>query len=113
MEVPLGNGGAASAAPFFLMTKAPSNRFLAVTIANGPHCCAAVSALDDIRILASRAPALPMPNCSIPAKCRCRFKKYVDRRDDDEGRRFRFGVERAAWYAGGQRRKSRGRRTAD
>ena len=113
MEVPLGNGGAASAAPFFLIPKAPSNRFPAVTIANGPHCCAAVGALDDIRILASRAPALPMPNCSMRAKCRCRFKKFVDRRDDDEGRRFRFGVERAAWYAGGQRRKSRGRRTAD
>jgi hypothetical protein len=72
----------------------------------------AVIVLKDTRILASRAPALPMPNCSRPAKCRCRFKKFADRRDDDEGRWFKFAVERAAWRAGGQRRKSRGRRTA-
>jgi hypothetical protein len=72
-----------------------------------------VGALEDVRVLASHAPSLPMPNCSMPGECRCRFKKYVDRREDEQGRRFRYSQERSAWYAGGQRRKSRGRRQAD
>jgi hypothetical protein len=85
----------------------------AVTIATSPDCCAAASAFKDTRILATQAPTLPVPNCSMPTKCRCRFRKYVDRREDNEGRRFKVGAERGAWYAGGQRRKSRGRRNAD
>jgi hypothetical protein len=88
-------------------------KYPAVTIVPGQKRCPAVEALEDTRILANHAPALPMPNCSIPSECRCRFKKYVDRREDEEGRRFRFGAERSSWYACGQRRKSRGRRTKD
>jgi hypothetical protein len=72
-----------------------------------------VSALEGVRILASHAPPLPMSNCTMPGKCRCRFKKYVDRREDEQGRRSSLGQERAAWYAGGQRRKSKGRRGKD
>jgi hypothetical protein len=87
--------------------------YSAVTIATGTDCCGAASGLEDTRTLATQAPTLPMLNCSMPAKCRCRFKKYGDRREDNEGRRFNFGAERGAWYAGGQRRKSRGRRNAD
>lgn len=90
-----------------------SSKYPAVTIAPGLQHCAAVEALEGMRILATHAPTLPMPNCSMAADCRCRFKKYVDRREDEEGRRFRFAGERSAWYAGGQRRKSRGRRPKD
>jgi hypothetical protein len=90
-----------------------ATKYPAVTISMGAKRCAAVEALDGVRILATHAPPLPMQNCSIKADCRCRFKKYVDRRDDEEGRRAKFGPERAAWYAGGQRRKSQGRRTRD
>jgi hypothetical protein len=88
-------------------------KYPAVAIVTGPDCCEPVGALAGMRILAMRAPALPMPKCTMPAKCRCRFKKYVDRRDDEEGRRFAYGQERAAWYAGSQRRTSRGRRDRD
>jgi hypothetical protein len=66
-----------------------------------------------MRILATHAPTLPMPNCTMPDACRCRFKKYVDRRDDEQGRRFRYGQASGAWYAGSQRRKTRGRREKD
>src|SRR5262245_4397030 len=98
--------------PFFnAMTQ--GRKFPAVTIAMPARCCEAVSALVGKRILASQAPKLPMPNCSMPDKCRCRFQKYSDRRDDEQGRRFGFGQERGAWYAGSQRRKSKGRRSAD
>jgi hypothetical protein len=72
-----------------------------------------VSTLAGARLLAGRAPRLPVADCTMPAECRCRFQKYSDRREDDQGRRFHYGHERAAWYAGGQRRKSSGRRTAD
>ncbi len=98
--------------PPFLLLMA-SSKFPAVTVQPGAKRCAAVEALEGVRILAIHAPALPMPNCSMSGTCKCRFKKYVDRRDDEEGRRFKFGAERNAWYAGGQRRKSRGRRAKD
>jgi hypothetical protein len=96
--------------PFFMAT---TKKFAAVTIVTGAKRCPAVERLEDTRILAAQAPTLPVPNCTMPGECRCRFKKYVDRREDAEGRRFRFGQERNAWYAGGQRRKSRGRREKD
>ena len=91
----------------------PVKPYASVTIAPGTKRCGAVEALEGMRILAGHAPPLPMPNCSMPDKCRCRFKKYTDRRDDEEGRRARFGAELGSWYAGGQRRKSRGRRPKD
>lgn len=92
---------------------AQAKKYTAVTIATPDKCCGAVSALEGVRILADHAPSLPMPNCTMPKACRCRFKKYVDRREDEQGRRFKYGGERSAWYAGGQRRKSRGRREID
>lgn len=90
-----------------------STKFSAVTIETGTRHCAAIEALVGKRILATDAPTLPMPSCSMAPACRCRFKKYVDRREDEDGRRFNFGSERSAWYAGGQRRKSKGRREKD
>ena len=99
--------------PFFIdMPQAPK-KYPAVTIVTGAKRCGAVTALDGVRILASQAPPLPIPNCTMPTVCRCRYKKYVDRREDDQGRRFKFGGERSAWYSGSQRRKSRGRRDQD
>jgi hypothetical protein len=91
----------------------PMKKYHGVTIASGANCCGAVSALEGMRMLATHAPTLPMSNCTMPAQCRCRFRKYADRREDEQGRRFRFGQERGAWYAGGQRRKSSGRRDKD
>jgi hypothetical protein len=92
---------------------AQNKKFAAVTVAAPSRCCDAVSTLAGMRILAIEAPMLPMAGCTMPAQCRCKFQKYVDRRDDDQGRRFAFGQERSAWYSGGQRRKSHGRRTVD
>jgi hypothetical protein len=91
-----------------------TRKYHGVTIASGSHCCGAVNALDGMRMLATHAPTLPMSNCTMPAACRCRFRKFADRREDEQGRRFRFGQqERGAWYAGTQRRKSQGRRDQD
>ena len=84
--------------------------YSAVSIVSARDCCLQVKALNGHRILAATAPRLPLENCSTPYQCRCRFEKYSDRRDGDEGRRFDDASERAAWYAGQQRRKGRGRR---
>ena len=73
--------------PFFMVMTAPK-KFPAVTIATGTDRCNAVGALEGVRILATDAPALPMPDCTMPAACRCRYKNRVDRRDDEQGRRF-------------------------
>ena len=101
-----------SGRPFFF-AMAQTSKFRAVTIAAPARSCDAVSAVGSVRILAIHAPALPMPNCKMPDQCRCRFQKYSDRREDDQDRRFQFGQERAAWFAGRQRRQSRDRRTID
>jgi hypothetical protein len=98
--------------PFF-NAMSPARNYPAVTIAMPARCCEAVSAFEGKRILASQAPKLPMRDCTMPDKCRCRFRKFTDRREDEQGRRFRYGEERGAWHAGGQRRQSRGRRLAD
>jgi hypothetical protein len=85
----------------------------AVLLVTARNCCVAVKALEGSRILAAKAPSLPMPDCSMPSQCRCRFQKYTDRRNNDENRRFLYASERSAWYSGDQRRQSSGRRTAD
>jgi len=90
-----------------------SRKFAAVTIAPALECCDAVGQLEGVRLLAIKAPTLPVSGCTMPDRCRCRFKKYVDRREDEQGRRFLYGQERAAWYSGSQRRHSRGRRAVD
>jgi len=90
-----------------------SRKFPGVTVTSPLKCCDAIKVLHGKRILADQAPMLPLPTCSMPDQCRCKFQKHTDRRDDEEGRRFRFGQERDAWYAGSQRRKSRGRRGTD
>ena len=85
----------------------------AISLVAARNCCVAVKTLEGSRILAVKAPSLPLPDCSIPSQCRCRFQKYTDRRDDEETRRFLYASERSAWYSGEQRRKLRGRRTDD
>ena len=87
-------------------------KYPAVSLVASRGCCAAVKGLAGSKILATAAPNLPLPDCSMPDQCRCKFQKYSDRRDDDN-RRFQFSSERSAWYSGGQRRKSGGRRTND
>lgn len=94
--------------------KSPNGKaYAAVSLLAARGGCAAVKVLENKKILAVNAPRLPLPECSMPDKCRCRYQKYTDRRDEDENRRFQFSSERSAWYSGEQRRKTRGRRTKD
>ena len=84
--------------------------YSAVSLVSSSGACAAVKALKGHRILAAAAPRLPLPGCSLPSQCKCRFQKYPDRRDDDEGRRFDDASERARWFSGEERRSERRRR---
>jgi hypothetical protein len=83
----------------------------AVAIITASDCCSEVKSLKGTRKLAVEVPRLPLPDCSMPQQCRCRFKKYPDRRSDEEDRRSLGASERSIWYAGEQRRKARPRRT--
>ncbi len=108
--VPLGNGGRLRPPLFFAMVT--SRKFPAVSIATKLTCCDAVSELEGGKILATAAPTLPMSNCTMPAKCRCRFQKYVDRRDDEQPEipvRLRALCLVCGWPA----QKIQGRRNSD
>lgn len=87
-------------------------KYPAVALVASRGSCAAVKGLAGSKILATAAPSLPLPDCSMPGRCRCKFQKYADRRDEDD-RRFQFASERSAWYSGSQRRTSGGRRISD
>ena len=85
----------------------------AVSIVTAGNCCLAVKSLKGIKALAVAAPRLPLPDCSMPHACQCRFQKYADRRAEDEDRRLLGSSERSTWFNGAQRRKSRSRRAGD
>jgi hypothetical protein len=86
-------------------------QYPAVAIITAGSCCSAVKSLMNAKRLVFEAPSLPLPDCSMPQQCRCRFRKYADRRSDDEDRRLLGTSYRAVWYAGEERRKLRPRRT--
>ena len=89
-------------------------KFSAVTIVATSGCCETGRLLLGQRILAANAPRLPLPDCSRPAECRCRFQKHADRREGELERRFvQSNWHTTAWDGQGDRRKKRGRRKSD
>ena len=88
-----------------------ASKFVAVTIIAARECCSAVQELAGEKILAAKAPRLPLDDCTAPSSCQCRFKKLSDRRDGDDDRRYHLRNEtQSIWYQGPQRRKSTDRR---
>jgi hypothetical protein len=89
-------------------------KYAAVMVAASPLACEAAKTQDGRRILAADAPRLPLSDCTQPQDCRCRFSKFADRRDGDEGERRHYGVSmRSALRVGKERRRSVGRRRDD
>lgn len=86
--------------------------FAAVTVVPGTPCCHAARALAKERLLADRAPRLPLPDCSQPDVCNCTYEKHDDRRSGKD-RRAAGLWQPGLWSEGGERRKSKGRRTND
>jgi hypothetical protein len=92
--------------------KAAGRLFVAVTIVPGTPCCHAARTLAKERILADRAPRLPLADCSQPDVCNCTFEKHADRRAGKD-RRTSGLWQPGLWKDGGERRKNKGRRSSD
>jgi hypothetical protein len=91
--------------------KASAADYRAIGIIPGAHCCGSAKKAFGRKFLERDSPPLPLPGCTSPEACRCRFKKYVDRRQDD--RRHPFGGAFGWNTAADDRRKRRGRRASD
>jgi hypothetical protein len=92
-------------------TAAPN--YASATIVAPASCCAAVQAVANQPFLATRAPLLPLRDCTMPGQCQCRYQKATDRRDEDAGRRGDANSLQAAWFRDRERRHLPGRRRGD
>jgi hypothetical protein len=96
-------------------TKAPGpikEPWHAVSVVGASGACPATELLRDKRFLSNEAPALPLPQCSSPSRCKCTYCHWSDRRaflrrETDRGRfpRPRLGKEerRQGLQANGRR----------
>ena len=88
-----------------------TNAFQAVSVIACPQACAAAAKVQGERFLARRAPRLPLPDCSRPTACRCRFEKFADRRRGSQ--RSPYTNLLVPSFGGAEKRKNRGRRSTD
>jgi len=85
--------------------------FRAVSIAPSIMCCTAATQVAGRRYLSRQAPRLPLPTCTMPTRCSCKFLKNRDRREGD--RRLFGAAETNRWFAGTDNRKRLCRRSSD
>ena len=81
-----------------------SGEFAAVTVARTTDCCDAAKDTTEHPLLLSSQPTLPLPGCSMPERCVCRFRMWPDRRIGD--RRFSGGTGALENKRKGDRRRS-------
>jgi hypothetical protein len=102
----------ASTKPAPAAARAPARAgpdYRAVSIdSRGPRCAAAKRCADT-RFLMREAPPLPLPACTMAAKCTCIFRKVPDRRDAD--RRLFGGMRTTQWFTGRDSRTGVDRRS--
>lgn len=84
----------------------------AVSIVRGRFCCNAARMIGEQRFLDSQAPRLPLPDCSGPETCQCKYKHHDDRRGSPRRREERIGF-RDHRHAGPERRVAPSRRKSD
>ena len=80
--------------------------FRAVSIISRAPSCEAARAPSGQRRLAQGC-SLPLADCTMPALCKCQFKKHSDRRLDDD-RRMLGSTMRGSLYGIKERRGKRG-----
>ena len=87
--------------------------FHAVEIRCSSSGCLAARSLAELRFL-SRAspPQLPLPDCTQPDRCTCRYLHHDDRREEPR-REFDAGSSGIHWMVAINRRTGRGRRADD
>ena len=91
--------------------RSPSLRFHAVSIVPGQTACKEVLALKDVRLLSVEGPRVPLPNCTTPHQCDCRFQHHDDRRAGPRRQPGRSSATQA--WTDAERRTGRGRRSTD
>lgn len=89
----------------------PARTFQAVSIFHGAYACPAARQLSELRYLAKDAPTLPLPDCTMPDSCECRYLKHKDRRSAQ--RRLVDFTTSQRIYRGQERRVLKGRRSSD
>jgi hypothetical protein len=98
-------------APEASTTPTRARYYHAVAIVPKTSSCEEARSVAGVRYLSREAPPLPLPTCPQPERCRCRFEKFDDRRQDDDRRDI---ASSGRWYAGEEkRRQPRGRRITD
>lgn len=75
--------------------------FAGVELQCGAAACRSASAMRGQRVLATEAPALPLPDCDA-ARCECRYRKRSDRREDSR-RGEDFGLAPVVFAASDRR----------
>ena len=66
--------------PRKLSPPSEANKWHAVSVVPGDGPCDAVVQARGARFLAAEAPRIPLPQCAWPARCRCTYRHYADRR---------------------------------
>ena len=77
--------------------------FRAVSIISRAPSCEAARAPSGQRRLLAQGCSLPLPDCTMPALCKCQYKKHPDRRMDDD-RRMLGSTSRGASFGISERR---------
>lgn len=88
---------------------AESSPYSALSVIPNRASCPAAFAIMHNRFLIAEAPTLPLPMCTWPLSCTCKFRTHEDRRVTD--RRNNSGEE--ATVTRKERRQSFGRRFTD
>lgn len=100
-------------APPFVKVQTATNPhpYHAVSVTPGMMRCPKAAKLRGVRFLSRSAPSIPLPGCTMPQECACRFQKHNDRRHGD---RRLFGCDPDdRYFSGTERRRSFGRRSTD
>ena len=95
-----------------LQKKPVARPFQSVAVFRGNVACKMAHRFGEHRFLVRSAPTLPLPECSMPHKCTCRYIKFNDRRQAEQRRLMDIGFATQI-YAAQDRRTRRGRRSGD
>jgi hypothetical protein len=94
------------------MTNKTTSRWSAVSIVAGNNSCEAARALKGERFLSTKAPRLPLAECTAAQSCGCVYRKYADRRAGPRRAEDQGSIRRSPG-GGSERRAGRGRRSTD
>ena len=74
--------------------------------------CDAVKAITEQRYLLDEAPMLPLAECNRGGQCKCKYKRWDDRRQEDR-RALDHGFSNQFFHDEDSRSNRRGRRSTD